>query len=592
MTQSRLSALGLILVVFLCFQTTRAQQTNSSNDERAAADAAVRDKAFKLLESLADQLGSLQSAENRARIGSNIAESIWSHDEERARNLFRLVAEDIKLGLQQTKDDHNNERTFAVFEKLRQDNVERIAKHDPELALSFLKETFPYIVEVVQEPNGSIPPPVVQREHELEMRLATKIGPRNPAAAVQLARQSLEQGFSDNLLVLLSRLNSKDRNSAQLLYKDIVRKLGTTDFNNRTEKNQYYPALNFALKLAQRFTPPAADEATYTELLNVFLTQARANGCERPLKEADEDHERVCAFVGTVVPLIEKYNPQARRLDHWVPEGSGNGSPDVSQFFEELEYLYQNGSVDEILSLKAKHPQFEGDILMRAVAKAEAEGDIERAQKLAGSYNGDRDIRGELDRQVALYTMSEAKLEEQWAAAEKELANEPAPEQVQALLFGAVYTATISKKVTLKGLDRASGLIDSFAAGERQTQLQMLLAADYCLVKDDRCFIIMEPLLPKLNELVGAAAKLDGYDTQYLRDGEWNMSAAGSTGNLLTLLANYAGAFAWCDFDRAVSLSGQFDRIEIRMMAQLKLAQSILAGRQQRIVIRGMASYD
>jgi hypothetical protein len=35
-------------------------------------------------------------------------------------------------------------------------------------------------------------------------------------------------------------------------------------------------------------------------------------------------------------------------------------------------------------------------------------------------------------------------------------------------------------------------------------------------------------------------------------------------------------------FDRAVSLAAQFERTEIRMMAQLKLAQGILAGPPKR----------
>jgi hypothetical protein len=94
----------------------------------------------------------------------------------------------------------------------------------------------------------------------------------------------------------------------------------------------------------------------------------------------------------------------------------------------------------------------------------------------------------------------------------------------------------------------------------------------------------MESLLPKLNELVDVSVKLDGYETSYLRDGEWNMSANGATGEILTLLSQQAGSFAWCDFDRAVSLASQFERPEIRLMAHLKLAQSILAGPPQRFI--------
>ena len=48
-------------------------------------------------------------------------------------------------------------------------------------------------------------------------------------------------------------------------------------------------------------------------------------------------------------------------------------------------------------------------------------------------------------------------------------------------------------------------------------------------------------------------------------------------------MAQHAGHFAWCDFDRAVSLAARFDRNEIRLMAQLKLAQGILAGPPQRV---------
>ena len=44
---------------------------------------------------------------------------------------------------------------------------------------------------------------------------------------------------------------------------------------------------------------------------------------------------------------------------------------------------------------------------------------------------------------------------------------------------------------------------------------------------------------------------------------------------ILTANAVY---FALYDFDRAVALSSQFERREIRMMAQLKLAQGVLEG--------------
>src|SRR3954470_22677512 len=63
-------------------------------------DDARKQKAIELLESLATQVTSLQSPENRARIGANIAESLWKHNENRARALFIAIEDDINLGLQ------------------------------------------------------------------------------------------------------------------------------------------------------------------------------------------------------------------------------------------------------------------------------------------------------------------------------------------------------------------------------------------------------------------------------------------------------------------------------------------------------------
>src|SRR5688572_720551 len=153
--------------------------------------------------------------------------------------------------------------------------------------------------------------------------------------------------------------------------------------------------------------------------------------------------------------------------------------------------------------------------------------------------------------------------------------------RADSLLTVASQLAAIDQKASLKFLDRAREVIDTLKPGKDQTQAQLGLAMVYCQQKSERGFAIMESLLPKLNELVEIAVKLDGYDTNYIRDGEWNMSANGSIGEILTYLSNRAGDFAWFDFDRAVSLASQFERPEIRMMAHLKLAQSVLSGPQR-----------
>src|ERR1044072_4329250 len=94
----------LILTVLLLLSPALVFAQESKPAEDKAGEKALKEKAYDLLDSLATQISTLQSVENRARIGSNIAASIWTHDEKRARALFVAVGEDIKLGLQQPPD--------------------------------------------------------------------------------------------------------------------------------------------------------------------------------------------------------------------------------------------------------------------------------------------------------------------------------------------------------------------------------------------------------------------------------------------------------------------------------------------------------
>jgi len=85
-----ISIVSLLLLSPIC----HAQETTANTKP---TDTARREQALKLLQSLATQIGSLQSPENRARIGANIAQALWQHDENRARALFISIEDDINL---------------------------------------------------------------------------------------------------------------------------------------------------------------------------------------------------------------------------------------------------------------------------------------------------------------------------------------------------------------------------------------------------------------------------------------------------------------------------------------------------------------
>src|SRR5262245_10813806 len=110
-------SLRYFLILLLAVALIPAKAFSQQVDDKHT-DEALRQKAYKLLESLAEQIGSLQSGENRARMRSNIAWSLWPHNEAKARQMFAIVTKEIKAALED--EDPRRYQVKANFIKLRE----------------------------------------------------------------------------------------------------------------------------------------------------------------------------------------------------------------------------------------------------------------------------------------------------------------------------------------------------------------------------------------------------------------------------------------------------------------------------------------
>jgi hypothetical protein len=550
--------LFIIVSVLLLSFSARAQESNPLRLDESAA-AAVRKKAIDLLQTVAGQTDSLRSAENRARIRSNAAEALWDHDEKRARDLFAAVEEDIRIGFNDSdSDEPAHGTTLTVFWQLRSDTVSRIAKHDPELALAFLRGS---------RPSSQLPDELAEGEKSLELSLAGQIAAKSPQLALKLVRQSLAKGFSNDLLPLLSQLKQKDKETSRMIYKEVVDKLKSADLL------QDWTAVELALNLARSFQPPEIDEQAYRDLLGLLLASALSGNCA----EASEGAQPICYQIGSVFSRIEKYyGSRAAPLKRWAGSAADYTDPSSDGWGQTREQM-EKGTVDEILALAPQHPDMQREIYFKAMEKAAASSDFTRARQIASNFPDDeqrREILTQLDRYQDYNSMNaDGKL----ALIQKELnslhSNE---ERLQYLFSVAGESGQTDRKLALRLLSQAGQIVDA-TKGKAQLGGRIALALLYCSLKSDRGFAIMEPLIPRLNELVTASAALDGFDYNYLRDGEWNMTGAGTVGGFLTALAQNVGYFAALDFDRSVTLASQLERPELRLMAQLKIAQSVLS---------------
>jgi hypothetical protein len=236
--------------------------------------------------------------------------------------------------------------------------------------------------------------------------------------------------------------------------------------------------------------------------------------------------------------------------------------------------------VDEILSLSGKYPEQRSQIYSSAVKKAYDSDDFARARQIASDYPEQGQRRYMLE-DVDRHEMWRSMNQEKMALLQQELIRLRSEEQrIQALLYVAAQVGVDDRKTAMGLLTQASQIIDLLKPGKAQVEGQIKLAMVYCWLKSDRGFTIMEAVIPKLNQLVAGAAAVDGFESNYLRDGEWNMTGAGVVGHMLTNLAQNAGYFAALDFDRSVLMADQFERPELRLMAESKIAQGVLMKQQ------------
>jgi hypothetical protein len=88
----------------------------------------------------------------------------------------------------------------------------------------------------------------------------------------------------------------------------------------------------------------------------------------------------------------------------------------------------------------------------------------------------------------------------------------------------------------------------------------------------------MQPLIARTNELIAAAAVLDGFDATYLNDGEWISPGTNNLGSVVNNLNQTLALLARLDFDRTRSLADQIQRPELRLTADLEIARTTLGG--------------
>ncbi|HYJ85314.1 MAG TPA: hypothetical protein VEW46_04605 [Pyrinomonadaceae bacterium] len=574
LSRALLSFLALLLVY-----TAAAAQVGDKEKAKKEAERKqeLKRKSYVLVDEIATGALSLKLPENRAFVLTESADLLWDHDEERARNLFRDANNVLALITPPATSDQEKQHLSAFLAGFgsRRDLILKVARRDPELALDLLRS--------FQQP----PPELLGSNYlpNLEQEIAAEAAARDPKRAIQIARESLGKGLTFSVFNLLMRLHDLDTELSSRFAGELIDKLQTRNIATDIVASRLATELLISSRTP---TESPEDKTTY-------------RGEASPLKLSREQRRQLVEMIANSAlglsanknnNLLYSITELMPEIEEFAPERSALLQKKVAVFNETLtkeqkgwqlhNSLVRNGTPEELLaasqdidSEQRRWTQQQAIVLavmrkradaLREYVNAEIKDDSVRkslidtldTEQINSAIN-----KGNADELRKLLPVVRLKEERARAMAEMALLLEKKGEHDEAL----------------KLLDEAQTLIKSDFSSDTQTNALLALVCAYALVEPARAFAIMEGAIDRANDRISKLILLDKVvRTGTVKKGEVILQNSGGISMEFVMLkyGKSVSILAKTDFDRTKGLVDRLGRNELRMMARLMLAHSLL----------------
>ncbi len=588
----------VLLVVMLSATYAAAQIDDKEKPQRELEQRQeLERKTYALVDEIASGAWGLKLAENRSFIQASAADLLWKHDEKRARILFWDALSTLGLrtdtGDDATTKDTNDSKSKGAQTKsqasekvlkeyseaysVRRNFLIRVARRDPQLALDMLRATRP--PPLPPNPNFRLPD-----DSDLEQEIANQAVERDPKKALQMARESLTKGLTFQLLSLLNSLNRQNQDLATEFAGDIIDKIHTVDL--ATDPDAFW--IGAYLLQASR-TPKANAEDSQKENFVVAWKQLKLSDDQRrELVELLTDaassasaHPNLAGGLSELMPEIQLYAPDRVATVRAKMAQVNSSLTNEQKDWKTYESLYRTGTPEQMIhaanSVTGEQRQSlyreavsvavmrnRADALRETINREVADDTQRKAliDSLDAEEIGAAIYRGNVDELQKL--LPTIRLKEQRALAMAELA--------------LILEKKGRHEEALKLLQDARPLVKIDFNSDTQSRAFLALILAYSLVDPPQAFAMAEPIIDRANDNISKLLFLDKIvHSGAVKSGEIVMQDPGVP--LDFALIKYGRgvvALANADFTRTKALADRFQRNELKLMARLLIAQSIL----------------
>jgi tetratricopeptide (TPR) repeat protein len=591
------SLLGLSLLLPLSLSAFAQVSDKENTEKEAERKQQIERKTYVLVDEIAGAAPGLKLPENRSFVLAAAADLLWEHDEPRARNLFwdalntlnlmNSSSQVVKGAKPSAKEKEQNFNEYSAVFALRQQLLQRVARHDPQLALDMLRSSRQAPFEPVAWMRDGFALP---DDRSLEQQIATEVAARDPQKALQLARESLAKGFTYQLIMLLQRLNQKDAEIGTKFAGEIINKLRSR--NIATD----LPGSSIAVSLLTISRPPTGpatsklttatgnwrlklDEEQRRELVDLITNAALTESGNANLLYA----------LSEIMPEIKEFAPERLALVQKKLAAFNQTLSKGERLSDEYNSLTRNGTPEEVLKLADTVSENERAWMQQqAVVMAAMHGRADSLREYINSEITDESRRKSLlealDTQQINIAIDKNDTEEL-----QKLLPKIRQKEVRARVMSEL-AITLEQKgdhdEALSLLNEAQTLIKTGFENESQSNALLALVGAYAQVEPAKAFGIIERTVDRANDEMTKLLLLDKFiSTGIIKKGEISMQHSGMIPIDFAVFkyGKSVAALASADFERTRAAADRFERNELRLMARLLLAQALLRHDDQAI---------
>jgi hypothetical protein len=246
-------------------------------------------------------------------------------------------------------------------------------------------------------------------------------------------------------------------------------------------------------------------------------------------------------------------------------------------FGNQLRTAMQQGTSDSLVTAAGTAPpQMQPRLYQQAAQKAVDEGNPDRALQIANDHL-DETGRNSIMQAVDFKRMATNAAPEKLNEIKQKLAALPSDsDRVKYLIDLSTATQKDNPKLALRFLDDARVLVSKHVTSYKEFEDQLKVANAYASVDSKRSFEVLEMGIGQLNELLAAAAVLNGFEIDIYKEGELSLRADSDLVGMVARYGQELALLAKVDFDHARMTADRFQMSEPRLNAKLSIVQNIL----------------